>query len=70
MELVKSGLNIEQISYERRTYIDKCIFGTDTNVLNSDGRLNFEWSLQLNLCCISFHKVRKKTIKNHIWKLT
>ena len=29
----------------RHIYIEKCIFGTETRGLNSEGGLNFEWHL-------------------------
>ena len=45
MVLVESGLYNEQISLMRVIYIEKWIFGTETIGLNSEGGLNFEWSL-------------------------
>ena len=45
MELVESGLYSEQVSLKSAIYIEKCIFGTESNGLNSQGGLNSEWSL-------------------------
>ena len=46
MVLVESSLNSEQASQTRPTYIEKLYLGTDASGLNSEGGLNFEWSLQ------------------------
>ena len=43
--LVKNGHNIEQSSLMKPIYIEKCIFCAETSDLNSEGCLNFKWSL-------------------------
>ena len=48
MVLVENGLNSEQISLMRPIYI-KIYFGTERSGLNSEGGLNFVWSLLRNL---------------------
>ena len=52
MVLVESGLNSEQVSSLCPIYIDKMYFVTKTSGLNSEGGLNFEWSLSWNFTVV------------------
>ena len=53
MVLVKSGFNSEQVSLMRPSYTEKIHFGTETSGLNSEGGLNFEWSLERNFTVVA-----------------